>query len=343
MEEVLASAILDRLMRTRLAPGLRQLGFRGSGMKFGLPDEGGNHALLGLQKHPLNDAAMCRFTVNLAFFPREQWERLRVEEPWLPKEPNPNDVHPSGWTRRLGQLLDPPRDLWWSIDAASDVNAVAEEVLDLIRDIALPELLARLANSGRHRLHARDSTAAERPLRRPSPTEDEAEYVSWDAANNEKEGVGLDGRRFRPREYAVLKHLRHRRVPRTQAWKLLHIQRRRLERYADGMGAGNMLSFGELLAVQILSIDEMLPANLWPQAAAEIIAWAEQLPDADTEQALRLSSEAWVMMRMEEAMPLDENLQPVDDPRFGISVVYPLVDQTQLLLDEMTGGEHLRS
>jgi hypothetical protein len=115
-------------------------------------------------------------------------------------------------------------------------------------------------------------------------------------------------------------------VPRTQAWKLLHISRDRLDICADRIGAGPALSFAQLLAVDLLGTDDLLVPSRWPEAAEAVAEWAEQPPDADRDAALVLAEDAIAVL------PLGAALAP-DDPEFAVSVVQPLMPATQHLLE----------
>jgi hypothetical protein len=46
--------------------------------------------------------------------------------------------------KRIGQLMPGNLDQWWELDASEDYGAVAAEVMDAIREYALPEMRARL-------------------------------------------------------------------------------------------------------------------------------------------------------------------------------------------------------
>jgi hypothetical protein len=120
-------------------------------------------------------------------------------------------------------------------------------------------------------------------------------------------------------------------VPRTQAWKVLHISRARLDTYADRIGAGDALTFVQLLAVDLLGTDDVLAPPRWPEATEAVAGWAARLPEADPETALVVAEDAVALL------PLIEAFTP-DDPAFGVSVVQPLMPATQHLLEELSSA-----
>ncbi len=112
---------------------LSQFGFKKSGntLRF---ISGNSVALVEFQKSTSNTSEKLLFTVNLAV----------VCGPLLDVESVPlNKAHSiDGHLRvRIGKfLLDQP-DKWWRINSATDVDAIVNEVANLICDIAVPYLL----------------------------------------------------------------------------------------------------------------------------------------------------------------------------------------------------------
>ncbi|GGX88915.1 DUF4304 domain-containing protein [Massilia dura] len=44
------------------------------------------------------------------------------------------------WRSRLGRLMDSPSDVWWTISNDEDVESRCDEIVSIIRDIALPQI-----------------------------------------------------------------------------------------------------------------------------------------------------------------------------------------------------------
>jgi hypothetical protein len=329
-----APKLFEEMVKTQIAPALRDLAMRGSGQNYRLPNENGDYALLGFQKDSWDGTT--QFTANVAFYSGQGWQAARARHGWLPAEPTASSMYAvepdlQGWSERVGSLMDPPHDHWWTIQTADDVPAVAEHVIAVVRDAVLPQLRARLSGS----------EPPPQPIKEMGPVPDcpapTCAYppVAWvDGANLGSLGgelaadggaePGLDAgqRKMLDRARAIA-------VPRTQAWKALHISRTRLDTYADRIRAGSTLTFVQLLAVDLLGTDDLLAPARWPEAAGAVAGWAERLPDADADAALVVAEDAFAVL------PLAAALTP-DDPSFGVSVVQRLMSATQYLLEELS-------
>jgi hypothetical protein len=326
--------LFEEMQKTRVAPALRELGLRGSKQDFRLPNDNGDYALFGFQTDSWDGTT--RFTANVAFYRAQRWQEARERHGWLPAAPTARSLYAvepallQGWTERIGALMDPPHDHWWTIRTEDDVPVVAEHVVSVVRDAVLPQLRARLSGSEPPPLPSRESgpvAACPAPTcaRPPVPWLDGADLgsVGTVIAADADGDAGLDAA-----QQQMLDLARQLAVPRTQAWKVLHISRDRLDTYADRIGAGPALSFAQLLAVDLLSTDDLLIPSRWPEAAEAVADWAVQLPDADRDAALVLAEDAVAVL------PLSEALAP-DDPDFALSVVQPLMPATQHLLEEI--------
>ena len=138
-----AQATYAAMLRDQVAPRLRELGLRGSGGSYLLPNDRW-WALIGFQRDRHSDAAQVRFTVDVARADKAVWEAARVEHPWLPPRPTANTHYPVGEVIRIGQLLPARVDTWWAVPAGGATDASADEVLRAIRDHALPWMRERL-------------------------------------------------------------------------------------------------------------------------------------------------------------------------------------------------------
>jgi cold shock CspA family protein len=97
------------MMKTQVAPGLRALGFKGSGQKYELPSPD-HWAMLGFQKSAWSDASALRFTVNVLVVSRAAWETERTQRSYVPSRPTANRLWGAFvWQRRIGTLLPWPR------------------------------------------------------------------------------------------------------------------------------------------------------------------------------------------------------------------------------------------
>jgi uncharacterized protein DUF4304 len=74
------------MLKTLIAPGLRAVGFKGSGQNYRLPSDD-YWAMLGFQKSTSSDAGHVRFTGNVVVVSRSGWDTVRAESPHLPQRP----------------------------------------------------------------------------------------------------------------------------------------------------------------------------------------------------------------------------------------------------------------
>ncbi|WP_262055993.1 DUF4304 domain-containing protein [Streptomyces sp. STR69] len=135
-----AQEAFTTLMRARIAPGLRALGFKGSGQTYELPHLE-SWALIGFQKSAHSTAGRVEFTLNVTVADKLGWARARRHQPHLPARPSPNTVYgPAAWHSRIGQLLPAKRDTWWTISATTDPGPVARGVITAVTEYALPAI-----------------------------------------------------------------------------------------------------------------------------------------------------------------------------------------------------------
>ena len=140
-----ATDVYARFVRDVVSPYLRRHGCQGSAGRYRLKDAGEDHALIAFQRDRYSNPREVSFTINLTYISAEAWTEARREDHWLPARPNGMAVEPArGWYERIGMLEDPPSDRWWSLRANEDVPDVAEHVLRLLRDGAIPELRRRI-------------------------------------------------------------------------------------------------------------------------------------------------------------------------------------------------------
>lgn len=329
-----APKLFEEMVKSRIAPALRDLGMRGSGQKFRLPNENGDYALLGFQKDSWD--GRTRFTANVAFYSGRGWQEARDRHGWLPAEPTASSTYAvepdlQGWSERVGFLMDPPHDHWWTIQTEGDVPVVADHVIAVVRDAVLPQLRNRLAGIEPPPQPTKEvGPVADCPAptcaHPPVAWVDEAALGSLGrvlAADGGDE-AGLDAV-----QREVLDRARSLVVQRTRAWKPLHISRARLDTYADRIGADAALTFVQLLAVDLLGTDDLLAPARWPEATELVAAWAAQLPDADPDATLVVGEDTVAVMSLTAALARD-------DPAFGNSVVQPLMTAAQYVLEELS-------
>jgi hypothetical protein len=121
-----------RMLRDHIAPGLRQLGFKGSGKSYRLPNDAGYNALIDFQASRHSTKSTVEFTVNLAVWhPRATEDWAEAQREW------PNAcVFPlwGQWSARLNDLAPQTIEQWEKAEPSSPMELVAEKVLDAIRE-----------------------------------------------------------------------------------------------------------------------------------------------------------------------------------------------------------------
>ena len=143
------------MLRDRVAPELRKLGFVGSGQNFALPSES-HWALLGFQRSAWSSAESVDFTINLTVVSRDAWEKGREQWPTLPERPGANwGLSPmmepafggAYWHSRIGDVMPGRRDRWWKIASDADAADVTYAVVAEIREFAVPAMRERMAEN----------------------------------------------------------------------------------------------------------------------------------------------------------------------------------------------------
>lgn len=140
-----AQATFGAFMRDHLGPGLRTLGFRGSGRAFAIPDDA-HWIQIGIQRSVHSDAARIEFTINLQVFERRVWDQLRTKLPYLPARPSPNTRYgPSVWQQRIGLLMPPGDDHWWELTPRTDLANLGSEVIDAVLFHVMPAIQRQIS------------------------------------------------------------------------------------------------------------------------------------------------------------------------------------------------------
>jgi hypothetical protein len=150
------------LLRTRIAPALRAMGFKGSGNSFSMA-RGDYEVGINFQKNKWSTRDLVTFDVNLAVVHRannESFERENVVARRLGKE---IEVPTSGnFFSRLSKLGEWRENFPWTVTPAGPNDEVAHDVLESIR----LQFLARVEEE------------LPRPLDVPTPATERADRVS---------------------------------------------------------------------------------------------------------------------------------------------------------------------
>jgi hypothetical protein len=132
------------MLKGRIAPELRAMGFKGSGQNYHLPVPD-HFALLGFQKARFGTRHDVMFTVNLLACSHAEWAALAETKPYYGERPIVGAVYPAPvWGQRIGFLMPEPRDHWWHVLDDTDSDALADEVMGVLREYGVPALRAHL-------------------------------------------------------------------------------------------------------------------------------------------------------------------------------------------------------
>jgi hypothetical protein len=137
---VTAQEAFNVMVKQQIAPALRELGFKGSGQRFTLPNEE-HYALVGLQKFSWSDCDEVEFTANVTVAERGVWEAERRQGRNLPKQPSASIFYGTFvWQRRIGSLAPGGEERKWRVSPDRPTDAVAEDFVATIRDHGLPAM-----------------------------------------------------------------------------------------------------------------------------------------------------------------------------------------------------------
>ncbi|MEQ1787424.1 MAG: DUF4304 domain-containing protein [Acidimicrobiales bacterium] len=132
------------MLRSRLAPALRNRGFRGSGSNYQLPSDT-HWALIGFQGRTANSPDRVLFTINLKVVAKESWRAMFQEKPYIGEKPKAN-IKAGGdeWSVRIGQLMPERADRWWEVLRDRPTDQPAADALAAIDAHGIPAMLERM-------------------------------------------------------------------------------------------------------------------------------------------------------------------------------------------------------
>lgn len=134
----------------------------------------GNQALVNIQKSRASTSGVIRFAVNVAVLSRWLWE-WEYEEQAAARKP---DVWSAHWRDRLSDPMT-GEGRWWEVTSSSDSKAIANQVIDLLEQQALPLIKGRVGSiTGQ----ASPSLSSHRTIARPTPRQ--APSVDGSSASN---------------------------------------------------------------------------------------------------------------------------------------------------------------
>ena len=131
------------MLRSEVALRLRELGFKGSGQSYTLPDDDA-WVLVGFQKFTSSTADEVQFTINVTVASKALWNEMRRERK-LPEKPSANTFYGTfAWQQRIATLMDADNDVTWSVRAGQPTEPVTGNVVRAIEMYALPAIESKL-------------------------------------------------------------------------------------------------------------------------------------------------------------------------------------------------------
>ncbi|WP_374950017.1 DUF4304 domain-containing protein [Mucilaginibacter sp.] len=128
-----------KLLIAELVPFLKMVGYRKSGESFFL-DKEGNIGLVNFQRSKNSNSSSILFTINLGVYSSalKMFDSFEVKS-----KPTLSDCH---WRKRIGCLMPDRQDFWWEIDDTISSTKLAAEILDVLKERAIPEVEKFISN-----------------------------------------------------------------------------------------------------------------------------------------------------------------------------------------------------
>ena len=131
--------IFKQLLKDKIAPNIRNIGFKGSGQNYYFPSES-HWEMLSFQKSMFSDSTELSFTLNLYVVEKDEWENARKSNSLFPLKPTATTYWGIGWHKRIGHLMPAKKDYWWKVNNNTNLDKLAHEVMEVIENYALPEI-----------------------------------------------------------------------------------------------------------------------------------------------------------------------------------------------------------
>lgn len=118
----------------RIAPVLKGHGFSRKGLTFYI-NRDGNYGLINFQKSTKSNSDMIIFTINIGVISRRLLQFFSAEQ-----RSTDLFVDNCHWRERIGFMLPTRQDKWWTIEANTSTEHLAEELCEYIVSLAIPEI-----------------------------------------------------------------------------------------------------------------------------------------------------------------------------------------------------------
>jgi Domain of unknown function (DUF4304) len=138
-----ASKLLNSFIKDKIAPVLLGAGFKATGRVY-RRTAGEALQVIDLQNWKYNDSKRARFTIELGVcFPKLLAAVCELDAYAFYRDSAARPgVTECAARRRLGELMDPPQDLWWTVSATTGHVPTAEEITAPLMNAGLPWMQA---------------------------------------------------------------------------------------------------------------------------------------------------------------------------------------------------------
>ncbi len=135
--KVSSQELYVRLLSDHVAPLMRQSGYKRRRNSWGRETIDG-WLVIDFQACSFSNRHELRFTVNLGYFSHAVAIGLR-EKPRPSTPPPDNMCH---YRERIGRLIQPHRDIWWTVLADRPIDETAARILRVLERFVLPHMEA---------------------------------------------------------------------------------------------------------------------------------------------------------------------------------------------------------
>lgn len=122
------------MLKSIIGPGLKNHGFQIQNNSF-FKTIGKNVGIVDFQKSNNKEIDKLSFTVNIGVVSYNLLKFTNQVE-----EIRKLDIWDAQWNVRLGQLMPEKKDTWWAIHESTNVEQLGRDLLDVIENLALPEI-----------------------------------------------------------------------------------------------------------------------------------------------------------------------------------------------------------
>ncbi len=123
-------------------PILKQMGFVKMGSNFYV-ESNKNFGVINIQKSKESKKEVLKFTINIGVY-SDVLGKLQYDYNYSIKP----KLEQCQWLARIGFFMKDNPDFWWEINVSDDLNIIALNVIEIIQNIAIPEINKRINDEG---------------------------------------------------------------------------------------------------------------------------------------------------------------------------------------------------